>query len=190
MIRRITVLYDARCGFCVRCKDWMLARPRFVDLEFVWNRSPEVARRWPGLDLGDPPELVVVDDQGGVYRGARGWILCLWALVDYREWSLQLAAPEFFPFARRGFELLSEGRGWIAGALGLSIEGELEAEIEDARGGKLPVREVGAPRRCVYCHDDATGADARTCPRCRALLHDDCAAELGSGCGTLGCARR
>jgi predicted DCC family thiol-disulfide oxidoreductase YuxK len=190
MIRKITVLYDARCGFCLRCKDWMLARARFVDLEFVWNRSPEVERRWPGLDLGDPPELVVVDDEGGVYRGASAWIVCLWALVDYREWSLRLADPELFPFARRAFELLSSSRGWISRAFGLSVAREIAEAVEDAKNGKLPVREVGGPKRCAYCHDDATGADARSCPRCRSLLHEDCAAELGSACGTLGCAGR
>jgi hypothetical protein len=27
--------------------------------------------------------------------------MCLWAMRDYREWSLRLATPELMPFARR-----------------------------------------------------------------------------------------
>ena len=50
-------------------------------------------------------ELVVVDDSGGVYRNGSAWIMCLYALREYREWSLRLATPALFPLARQAFAL-------------------------------------------------------------------------------------
>ena len=52
----------------------------------------------------------MVSDEGGVYRGPQAWIMCLYALRDYREWSQRLAHPALLPWARRVCELLSENR--------------------------------------------------------------------------------
>ncbi|HEV3027083.1 MAG TPA: DCC1-like thiol-disulfide oxidoreductase family protein, partial [Planctomycetota bacterium] len=81
MIHRLTVLYDATCGFCIRCEGWLIRQPAFVELEFCAAGSREAARRFPELlASGTPEELTVIDDEGGIYRGARAWLMCLWAL--------------------------------------------------------------------------------------------------------------
>jgi len=80
-------------------------------------------------DGGTPTELIVISDLGGVYRGAEAWIMCLYALVDYREWSLRLARPALLPLARRVFEWVGDSRADISRRLRLAAE-----ETRAARG--------------------------------------------------------
>jgi predicted DCC family thiol-disulfide oxidoreductase YuxK len=122
-MRRLTVLYDAACGFCVRCRHWLASQPQLVELEFLPAASRAASLRFPSLASGGrPEELVVVDDAGGVYRGADAWVMCLYALRDYREWSLRLAAPAWRPWARAVFEWVSRRRALLSRFLGLGPE--------------------------------------------------------------------
>lgn len=111
-MKRITVLYDADCGFCTRCRWWMAQQPKYFDVEFLPAGKLEARRRYPQLE-GEKEELTVIDDQGGVYRGTDAWILCLYALVDWREWSIRLAQPGWKPLARSLFNLISSNRKWF-----------------------------------------------------------------------------
>src|SRR2546423_470503 len=62
-------------------------------------------------------QLLVISDDGSVYRGAYAWIMCLWALRKYREHAQRLAHPILVPFARIVCELLSRNRFFLSGAL-------------------------------------------------------------------------
>ena len=127
-MRRLTVLYDARCGLCSFARRWARRQPAFVELIFLAAGSPEAARRFPGLVRpGEPEELIVVSDEGGVYRSDDAWLMCLYALEDFRgEWSLRLAAPAASrPLARRAFALLSRSRRSLSRRLGLMPDAEL-----------------------------------------------------------------
>src|SRR5262245_34182606 len=141
MITRLTVLYDAECGFCCRCRDWLLRQEQFLYLE-LFSKDGSVARAmYPELQWDDSDELVVIDDEGGVYRGPSAFLMCLYALVDYRAWSFRLAAPALLPLARKGFELVSTRRHLINEWLGLESDGDVAAHLDQAVG-------AGAPR-CV-----------------------------------------
>jgi predicted DCC family thiol-disulfide oxidoreductase YuxK len=110
-MKRLYVLFDGECSLCGRCQAWLARQPAFLELHFLPFQSPEVARRFPGIAALHPEEqLLVVSDEGGVYRGPQAWIMCLYALRDYREWSQRLAHPALLPWARRVCELLSENR--------------------------------------------------------------------------------
>lgn len=132
MIRKLTVLYDADCGFCVRCARWLLGQRRHVRLECLPHGSPTVAVLFPGLRALPKAELTVIDDQGGVYYGANAWILALWALEDWRAWAKRLASPTLRPFAREVFELVSVNRGAISGLLGLRNDAALARALRTA----------------------------------------------------------
>jgi predicted DCC family thiol-disulfide oxidoreductase YuxK len=121
------VLYDARCGLCSWARRWLLRQPLLIDLRFIPSGSPLAARLFPGLSRpGEPPdELVVISDQGGVYREASAWIMCLFALEDYREWANRLAHPLLRPMARQAFSLLSRQRSNISRWLSLASEVEI-----------------------------------------------------------------
>ncbi|HEV8324435.1 MAG TPA: hypothetical protein VG389_22645 [Myxococcota bacterium] len=43
-MKRLTVLYDARCALCVRCRRWMEEQPAYVTLAFLPVRQACGAR--------------------------------------------------------------------------------------------------------------------------------------------------
>ena len=95
------VLFDADCELCVRCRNWLAQQPAFVPLVFIAFQSDEAQRRFPGIDALKPGEqLLVISDEGAVYRGAHAWIMCLWALENYREHAQRLAHPALLPLAK------------------------------------------------------------------------------------------
>ena len=98
----LTVLYDARCNLCSHLRAWLEAQPAYVQLAFVPAGSPEAQRRFPALDhAATTSELTVIGDDGAVYIEAKAFLMCLWALRDYRAWSLRLSSPDMLPLARR-----------------------------------------------------------------------------------------
>ena len=112
---KLIVLYDVHCGFCRFCRQWLEEQPAYLDFEFLPAQSRTVPVRFPQLISGkDVEELFVIDDDGGVYRGDRAWIMCLYALKEYREWSLRLAHPRLRSLARWVFYMISENRTRIS----------------------------------------------------------------------------
>jgi predicted DCC family thiol-disulfide oxidoreductase YuxK len=126
-MERLYVLYDARCGLCSWAKRWLMRQRTLIDLTFIPAGSTVAARLFPGLDRpGErPEELVVVSDEGGVYRNGSAWIMCLFALEAYREWANRLAHPLLRPLARQAFGLLSRQRSRISRWLSLASEMEI-----------------------------------------------------------------
>jgi len=136
-MEKLYVLYDARCGLCSWAKRWLMQQPAIVPLSFIPAGSVLAGRLFPGLcqpgDLAD--ELVVVSDEGGVYREGNAWIMCLFALEEYRDWANRLAHPLLRPLARQGFALLSGQRSRISRWLSLASENEI---AETLRGVSAP----------------------------------------------------
>jgi predicted DCC family thiol-disulfide oxidoreductase YuxK len=113
MIERLTILYDSRCELCLRCARWLAAQPAYVKLELMPAASAEAAARYGAVPwLGE--ELVVVSDRGEVWAGPAAFLMALWALVDYREWSYRLSGETLSQLAERFFVSLSSRRKWIA----------------------------------------------------------------------------
>ncbi|MBI1760459.1 MAG: DUF393 domain-containing protein [Acidobacteria bacterium] len=114
-MRQLTVLYDERCNLCCRIREWLLRQPKYVQLDFVAANSAEARARFPQLDHERSlRELHVITSAGEVYRDAKVWLMCLWALREYRLWSLRLATPELMPLARRAIARVSSKRGKLA----------------------------------------------------------------------------
>jgi predicted DCC family thiol-disulfide oxidoreductase YuxK len=132
-MKKLTVLYDAQCGFCVKCRWWLVEQPKYVEMEFLPCGMAEAARRFPGVvKPGEVEELIVVSDEGGVYRGTRAWIMCLYALKEYREWALRLSHPALRPLARGAFALVSASRKKLSSWLHLAPEAEIVQELRKA----------------------------------------------------------
>lgn len=125
-MRSLCVLYDETCGFCVRCARWLGTQRMLVPLECLPAGGDEAWRRFPGLRR-EREELVVVDDEGGVYRDTHAWLMVLWALEDYREWAQRMARPALVPLARQAFELLSSNRRRLSHWLNLEDEAMRQA---------------------------------------------------------------
>ena len=127
------VLYDPRCGLCRSIKTWLDNEPALVRLTMIPAGSDEASRRFPGLTLVAPPgELTVVGNDGSVYLGDRAWILCLWALRDYRDWAQRLSSPLLRPLARQAFAMLSRNRHLVSEWFGLKSDADLAIRLGES----------------------------------------------------------
>ena len=117
----LTVLYDPSCGLCRRVHDWLTDLPKLVELELVPIKSGEARRRFPSLNHElTSNDLTVISDEGAVYLGPKAWIMVLWALSAYREWSYRLSSPELLPTTRRVVSMISQHRYQISRIPGLA----------------------------------------------------------------------
>ena len=118
----LTVLYDPECGLCRRAHGWLAEQSKIVELNFVPCASEEARKRYPQLnhDLTKKDLTVVGDENGAVYFGPKAWLMVLWALARYRDWSYRLATPELLPTTKRVVSLISQNRYQIGRAAGLN----------------------------------------------------------------------
>jgi predicted DCC family thiol-disulfide oxidoreductase YuxK len=92
--------------------------------------SGHTKQMFPGLEeIASSEDLAVISDEGEVYLNNHAWIMCLYALTDYREWACRLAHPLLLPFARQAFDTLSKNRfaisRWLGGSDPQAIADEL-----------------------------------------------------------------
>jgi predicted DCC family thiol-disulfide oxidoreductase YuxK len=129
-MEKLYVLYDPRCELCCRLKDWLLAQRSWLGLCLLPAGSAEVEKLFPDLrQLATAEDLVVVSDEGHVYKNDRAWIMVLYALLEYRDWAYRLAHPLLLPLARQAFAAISRNRHalwlWLAAADPQTLAGEL-----------------------------------------------------------------
>lgn len=125
-VNSITILYDGECGLCAWAKDWMGRQAPLVEIEFLAGGSAAVHRTFPQIP---PRELAVVADTGEVWLGNRAWIVCLWALREYRDLACRLTTPGLLRLAREAFSVVSRHRDAVSRLLGLRSEREMEQEL-------------------------------------------------------------
>ncbi|MFK7789616.1 MAG: thiol-disulfide oxidoreductase DCC family protein [Phycisphaeraceae bacterium] len=136
--QHLTVLYDPTCGFCVRCRQWLDKQPKLITMRFLPQGSSKQKTLYPDLQYltdaeGRPEELIVIDDQGKVYRDDKAWVMCFYALRAYRPLSMRLARPGMAGLARRAYAAISTNRRAISSLLGMKgddLRKELKAEPE------------------------------------------------------------
>lgn len=125
-VQRIWITYDAACGLCTKVRDWISRQAPLVGVKFVASGSDDARRWFPQLP---PGELAVVADTGEVWLGNSAWIVCLWALRDYRAWAMRLSAPGLLRLAREAFSVLSANRAAVSKLFGLRSDLELEFQL-------------------------------------------------------------
>lgn len=114
-MHKLYVLYDSECALCQRLGQWLHEQRQWLQLELLPANSDAAKRLFPTLcSNGRPEELLVVTDEGHYYKGNHAWIMCLYALSEYRDWAFRLAQPLLLPLARRAFEALSHNRARIS----------------------------------------------------------------------------
>lgn len=110
-MRRLTVLYDPQCGLCRRVHGWLNSQPKYVELRFVPVASEEARYRFPHLNHAITlKDVTVISDDGAVFYGAKAWLMCLWALREYREWSFRLSSPALLPTTRNVVSMIAQNR--------------------------------------------------------------------------------
>jgi len=127
----LTLFYDARCGLCSRVRQWLSVQPAYVRLEFVPYDSEEAAHRLPNIrHLQANQEIIVMADTGEVWQGAGAWVMCLWALREFRAWSARLASPTMQGVARKMVHWISQNRIGMSRLLRFKSDAELAAVME------------------------------------------------------------
>jgi predicted DCC family thiol-disulfide oxidoreductase YuxK len=117
-MRRLTVLYDSQCALCQRAWIWLNAQRQYVRLEFIPAGSELARSRLPELDHeATLRELTVIGDGGEVYLGVKAWLMCLWALREYRSMALRWSAPDRMESARRFVGWISHNRRKLNGVM-------------------------------------------------------------------------
>lgn len=140
----LTLFYDARCGLCSRVRQWLSGQPAYVRLDFVPYDSPEAKKRLPAIQhLRADQEIIVMADSGEVWQGAGAWVMCLWALREYRAWSARLATPTMQSAARKVVHWISQNRIGMSRLLRFKSDAELTAVAE--RDMEEPVCRVTPP---------------------------------------------
>jgi predicted DCC family thiol-disulfide oxidoreductase YuxK len=124
----ITIIYDADCGLCTRTKEWIGQQAPLVEISFVASGSTEARRKFPQLP---PGELAIVANTGEVWLGNHAWIVCLWALQEYRDFAFRLTSPLLLIMAREAFAAVSRNRATVSRMLNLRSERELEQELRE-----------------------------------------------------------
>jgi len=111
---KLTVLFDERCAFCLRCRDWLATQPCLVEVELLPAGSAAARERYGGVPwLGD--ELVVVDEHGKAWVGPSAFLVALWATARYRSFAYLLARRGMSRYAERFFIHVSKRRSrWSA----------------------------------------------------------------------------
>jgi predicted DCC family thiol-disulfide oxidoreductase YuxK len=136
-MKRLFVVYDPACGLCSQIKDWLMRQPAYVPLYFVPSGSPEVQRMMPSLP---PGEIAVFSEEGDAWVGNRAWILCLWALREYRGWAARLARPALLPFAQQAFAVLSRNRAALSRLMRLRSDAEMGAALSGVSLSACPIQ--------------------------------------------------
>jgi predicted DCC family thiol-disulfide oxidoreductase YuxK len=132
-VRRLYILFDARCELCRQLKHWLETQPVLIELRFVAAGSEEARRLFPSIPAA-AEELIVISDRGEVYSGNQGWIMGLWALAEYRDLAYKLSSPLLLPLARSAFAAISRHRREISEWLrGEDSEGEIAAGLSRVR---------------------------------------------------------
>lgn len=132
-VTSITILYDATCGLCSFARDWIGSQSALLAIGFVAAGSTEARRAFPQIP---PGELAVVADTGEVWLGNHAWIVCLWALRDYRDLAFRLTSPALLRMSREAFVAVSRNRHTVSRMLRLRNGREIEQQL----------RKVAVPR--------------------------------------------
>jgi len=141
-MKHLLVVYDPACGLCSQIRDWLARQQAYVPLYFVASGSAEARSMIPSLP---PGELAVISEEGEaspVWVGNRAWIVCLWALREYRGWANRLARPALLPFAQQAFAVLSRHRAGLSRLMHLRSDAEMG---ELLRGVTLPPCPINRP---------------------------------------------
>lgn len=110
-INEIEVYYDGHCAMCCTFHEWLNRQARTFPVNFLAYQSPQAEIIFPGVTKLDPElEMIVRTDQGEIFKGAEGWVLCLLSCKSYQGIARRLAAPRLLPVAKKTCNLIASNR--------------------------------------------------------------------------------
>jgi len=135
----LTAFYDGQCGLCSRMRVRLEREPTFLPIRFVALQSPEARRIFPEIERHSPEkEILVLADDGSLYRGEAGWLILFWAMRRYRKLSATLSQPAFRPLLGVACRLISENRYHLSRMLRLGADPNQRELPVGCRAGSCP----------------------------------------------------
>jgi len=134
--QEITVYYDGHCGMCCSFQEWIYRQERLAPIRFIPYQSLGTEAAPPrirGLDPGR--EMVVHTREDLLYQGAEAWVICLYALTEYRGWALRLSSPTLLPLAKKVCTHLATNRRRLSKIFFRKKDAEVARELH-----KMPPR--------------------------------------------------
>jgi len=136
----LAVLYDDHCGICSQMRRWLEKQPSYVPLRLTPLGSANITRMFPGVEEFHPDEkLVVIADDGSLWRGDSAWITLLWALPSGRELAYRLTSPALRPLARRVVTAVSANRIRLSNWLSLTPDSLPDSKLCRPNAGNCAV---------------------------------------------------
>lgn len=101
-VRLIEVFYDGHCGMSSCFTEWLMKQDRAIKVVCLAYQSDEAQRVFPDLNSLKPEKKMIVRLDGDkVYRGAEGWVWCLWSCVKYKKLAKVMNSRVMLPMARK-----------------------------------------------------------------------------------------
>jgi len=110
-IRYLEIYYDGRCGMCCTTQEWLRRQERAFEVRFIPYQSAKAEKSFPGINALEPDrQMVVRTDDGTVFRGAEGWVICLLSAKKYAWIARRLSSPMLLPLASKIGDAIAQRR--------------------------------------------------------------------------------
>lgn len=118
---RVTLFYDADCGFCQASVDWLVQRGRPGTFETIAYQDEERMSRYPMIDrtLADKG-IQALGEDGKLWKKASATGFCLTHLPRWEWLGSFILCPMVEPFAALGYALVAANRQRISRWMGRS----------------------------------------------------------------------
>lgn len=130
-INYIEVYYDGECGICRKFAGWLVEQKRAFEVRLMAYQSEQAHEVFPEIDAYDPAkEMIVRTDIGEIYRGAEGWVMCLYSCEEHQAKARKMCSPLLLPMAAKVGQVMAANRYRVSGLFFRKTEEEAAAEIE------------------------------------------------------------
>jgi len=130
-IERVEVYYDGNCGMCCTFKEWVNTQEHVYTIELYAYQSADAQKKFSELHQLDPArQMIVRTNDGSIYKGAEGWVICLSGLTKYQDVAVRLSNKYMLPVAMQVCKMLSANRLCISKVFFRKKDKELRDQLE------------------------------------------------------------
>lgn len=118
---RVTLFYDADCGFCQASVDWLVRRAPAGTFHPVAYQGEEEMRRYPMVDrtLVDKG-IQALGEDGRLWRKSSATAFCLQQVPGWGWLGRLILCPVVHPFAALGYFFVAKNRRILSRLMGRS----------------------------------------------------------------------
>lgn len=136
-LNKVEIFYDGQCGMCCTFHEWVNEQDRAFEVDFIPYQSERAKMEFAEIMALDPEkEMIVRTDEGEIFRGAEGWVLCLYSCTKYQKYAQKLSGPLLLPLAMKACHLLAANRRKLSKVFFAKKEQVVAQELHEMRPPK------------------------------------------------------